>query len=342
MKNPQKRILKRMKRARLQDIAAAAGVGLATVDRVLNERGGVRRATAARVLEAARSLGANRTLPALHTRPLRIDVILSNLHPPFYRRLGAALADVALPLGSLLRIQQTYVDGIAVARKIRADRADYDGIVVVGGDHAEVRAAIGEAAAAGKAVVTLVSDVPSASRLAYVGIDNARAGRTAGYFLGRMLGGRGAVAVVTGDPHNRCQAEREAGFREALGRRFPGLRLAATVVGHEDDRHTFARLSDALADVPAIAGVYNTAGAVVAVADAIRAQHRPIAYVAHELTPDSRRLLAEGALDLVIDQNPELQARRAIEHLAIRFALLDKPPDDTPIPFTVHGPENAG
>lgn len=331
-----------MKGTRLQDIAAEAGVGVATVDRVINNRGGVRLDTAGKVLEAARRLGTNRVLPPLYVRPIRIDVILSNLHPPFYRRLGAALADAALPLGDRVRVQQTYLDGAEViARKIRADRAEYDGIVVVGSEDREVRAAIGEASRSGKAVVTLVTDITASTRLAYVGIDNMRAGRTAGYFLGRMLGGRGSALVVTGDTNNLCQSQREAGFRAALAERFPGIAVAPTLVGREEERRTFSAVADALAEDDNVNGVYNTAGAVVAVADAIRSSRRTVAYAAHELTPDSRRLLGEGALDLVIDQNPELQARRAVESIAIRFALVNKALDDSPIPFTVHGPENV-
>ena len=47
------------RKARLEDIAKHAGVGLATVDRVLNERGGVSERTMARVLTARASLAPN-------------------------------------------------------------------------------------------------------------------------------------------------------------------------------------------------------------------------------------------------------------------------------------------
>ena len=44
-------------RPTLKDVAVAAGVGTATVDRVLNKRGNVREATARRILKAARLVG---------------------------------------------------------------------------------------------------------------------------------------------------------------------------------------------------------------------------------------------------------------------------------------------
>ena len=48
------------------DIAMLAGVGPATVERVLNGRGGVRPATAAKVIAAARSLDYPKRLPEVH------------------------------------------------------------------------------------------------------------------------------------------------------------------------------------------------------------------------------------------------------------------------------------
>ena len=64
-----------MPKPTFSDIAAHAGVGTATVERVLNGRGGVRPATAERVLAAARALDYPRRLPEVHRGLLRIEVI---------------------------------------------------------------------------------------------------------------------------------------------------------------------------------------------------------------------------------------------------------------------------
>src|ERR1700744_4793926 len=66
-------------RARIPDIARAAGVSTATVDRVLNGREGVRAITAQRVLQVAAQLGylpAPDVPAAPVSKPMRIAFLL--------------------------------------------------------------------------------------------------------------------------------------------------------------------------------------------------------------------------------------------------------------------------
>ena len=65
------------RKVRLEDIAKHAGVGIATVDRVLNERGGVSERTVARVLNSARELGTKRVLPTGNRRQLSIEAVFA-------------------------------------------------------------------------------------------------------------------------------------------------------------------------------------------------------------------------------------------------------------------------
>jgi LacI family transcriptional regulator len=84
-------------------------------------------------------------------------------------------------------------------------------------------------------VVTLVTDLPAAPRIAYAGIDNRAAGATAAYLLEQWLADRaGDVLVVRGHGSFRGEDEREVGFRDEMRRRCPGRRLLEVV--DEDDR----------------------------------------------------------------------------------------------------------
>ena len=73
-------------------------------------------------------------------------------------------------------------------------------------------------------MLTLVSDIANAPRLAYVGIDNRNAGRLAGHLLGRFVpGSTGEVALFAGSLSYRGHEEREMGFRHILAEDFPHL-----------------------------------------------------------------------------------------------------------------------
>ena len=65
-----------MKKSTLRDVALEAKVGTATVERVLNGRGGVAAETADRVVKAARKLRYGHRIPEQYHGAIRIEVIL--------------------------------------------------------------------------------------------------------------------------------------------------------------------------------------------------------------------------------------------------------------------------
>jgi len=51
-------------------------------------------------------------------------------------------------------------------------------------------------------------------------------------------------------------------------------------------------------------------------------------------------MLASGVMTVAIDQNPEEQARRAIDVLLQRFGYGERLNTLGEVPFTIYGPEN--
>lgn len=71
----------------------------------------------------------------------------------------------------------------------------------------------------------------------------------------------------------------------------------------------------------------------------------PPAFIGQEITPDSRRLLQDGTMTLLIDQNAEGQALHAVAVLMHHFGFEEAGhvafPYASPVAFTIHGPDNV-
>ena len=339
----------RVRRAKLEDVAREAGVGIATVDRVLNERGNVSAKTSARVLAAAKALNLRRVLPDTRHRVLRIEALLARPNLTLIRRMGEEFARIARRLDRSVQIQRTALATDApelMAERIRASRAD--GVVVYAQAHPEIHAAIDAVTARGKAVVTMISDLPGSARIAYAGIDHAAAGRTAAFFLGGMARAPGPVILLCHHFGFQSHGDRARAFGEALRRHGPHLTLGEIVEGRDDVDLSERLLRPAVRRHPDLAGIYNVGSANRAVAAVIRAGlvARPPLFVGHELTPHSQPMLREGVMSLAIDQNTEQQAQFAIDVLMHHFGHTEMPglapPYTSPVPFALHTPENPG
>jgi LacI family transcriptional regulator len=332
------------RRGGIREVAALAGVGVATVDRVLNERGSVRVETARRVIEAARSLGLRRTLPAPYVRRVRLDVLLARVETPFFGRLTQAFVRIAATLDRSVIIQRSALDDTkprSISRRILESAAD--GVILYCEEHPAILRAIESLARRRVPVVCLTTDLPTVSRLAYVGIDHRRAGRTAALFASLAAQGHGSALVLTASLGYRAHRERVEGFETGLAEYAPEIRILPVLHGHDERETSYRLVRRALLAEPGISALYNTGGVNRAVAAALRETGRvgQVAFVGHELTETSAALLRERVMVLAIDQAPELQAQRAIEIMLKHLGMFEPELPSSAIPFTLHTRENA-
>lgn len=317
-----------LSRITLQDVAREAGVSLATADRVLNGRTGVRGVTAERVQAAVARLGYRPNLAAARLargETYRFCFVLPVGSNVFMRQLGEQVASTA----EWLSAQNAYIDTLRVdvfapetlAAALEGLIGHYDGVALVALDHPKVRAAIDDLVEAGVAVVTLVSDVPSSQRFHYVGIDNIAAGRTAATLLGRFAGGRtGSVGLILGTPALRDHAERQFGFTQVMAGEYPALHVLHPVQSLDEDDRAHAVTEQMLREHPDLVGLYNVGAGNRGIAAAITAANRDgdLIFVGHDLTDDTRRFLLRGVMDAVINQDAGHQSRSAARVLLAR------------------------
>ena len=308
----------------LKDIARRAGVSLATVDRVLHNRPGVKPDTARRVREAIERNSFQPHVAAAELargRLRRFAFVMPSGPNLFMQQILAQLSEMSSWLSARRLAVQTVTTDVfeptALASTLESLGEGFDGIAVVALDHPRVRAAINDLVEAGAKVVTLVSDVPSSRRHHYVGIDNIAAGRTAGALVGRLTARPGKVAIVAGSTALRDHAERIFGFNQVMMSEFSHLELLPVVEGRDEDGRSEHLMMRLLADHADIVGLYNVGAGTPGVAKALieAGRDRRAVFVAHDVTVVTRKLLLQGVIDAVISQNPGHEARAAVRVL---------------------------
>lgn len=322
-------------RPTFSEIARRAGVGTATVERVLNGRGGVRPATVEKVVAAARALDYPRRLPEVHRGLLRIEVILVRPETTFYRRLARAFERIGATLDPVVRVHRTFAeeaDPAAIARLIAAREPRRAGLILAVPDHPAIRAAVAGVAETLPLVHVVTRGHPSLGSL--VGIDNYAAGRTAALFLARMQG-RAGGAIAIGHPIYQVHRERLRGFSDFLAAAAGGPDFRWIGFGQDNARRCGDLLHRALETWPDLVGVYNVGAGNGAIAEVLRShpRGREVFFVGHELSDATAAALGDGTMQVVLDQAPEAQARRAIDLMLNRLGLLDMAVDPSPIRF---------
>ncbi|MCU0802034.1 MAG: LacI family DNA-binding transcriptional regulator [Rhodobacteraceae bacterium] len=320
-------------RPTVNDIAREAGVSLATVDRVLNGRPGVRDKTIRAVNEAIRTLGYVRNVAAANLarqRIYRFLFVLPDTQTQFVDSLKAAIAEVARgPLAESCQVMVATAplrDPHAIGAAVQQYRTEFlDGCAIMAHETPDVRDLIIHLKSEGTAVVSLIMDQPQTPRDHFVGIDNEAAGRTAGVLLGRFVGQKpGKVAVVVSSMLARDMVERRLGFDRIMAERFAHLQVLPSVEGHDDRVLTEQITMACLASHPGVVAIYVAGAGTRGVTEAIEKvalPNRPVV-VAHELTAHTRAGLVDGAIDAVIAQDVGHLARSALRVLRAKTDRL--------------------
>jgi len=299
----------------ITQIAEAAGVSTATVDRVLNGRPGVNPATVQRVQATMQAMGAS--VPA-RGRPrsapnYRFGFVLPAERLGFADRVDRVIAQAA---GDFRHqhitelTQRLPADSPADFAEALAQLTDFDGLAVMGPDVPAVKLAINDLVRAGVHVVTLFSDVPGSLRAAFAGADNRAAGRTAALLLGRSLGQHvSELTVGLFAMENRFAAEvdRRIGFEHALQERHPSAALWSIADLPSDEDEIFEHVRRALTslDRSPLAAAYVVGGGSNGVMRALKSDGYgcTLTVAVHDLLEAHRAMLVSGQVTYVLHQD---------------------------------------
>jgi LacI family transcriptional regulator len=299
-------------------IAAEAGVGTATVDRVLNNREGVRESTRKRVLKALdelQSFDASAKIKALDSYKI---AFLIDSGQSFRETLESSVWETVRQRSN---VQATYdgfttskLDTVRYANLIERTAETAQAIVIVAREDLIINRAVRNVVGRGVPVICLTTDLPTSGRTAYVGNDQASAGATAAYLMGQTVGNReGNILLVNSAPY-RVQEERELGFRRVLRSEYPQLRVDERVNSHDESDFIYPIVLRYIEEHGPPAGIYNVAAGNIGIGRAIadRGLAGTTVFIGHELNANSRMLLETGIMNFAIGHDVSLEVEMAL------------------------------
>lgn len=301
------------KKITIEDVAREAGVGRATVDRVLNQRTPVKAETEQRVMLAVKKLGYRMAYPSSTNEssvsyflPPSLGFILPPAEDSFYQLLvGSILQTIAdsgilLPSPKFSHLPISDVDDVAGVIIQMAKEVDVIGIVAL--DDPKVTHAINQVTQQGVRVFTLISPLSPCGESGFVGIDSRQAGRTAALMVDKLKIRSDKIAIYIGDNRFICQETCEISFRSYLRQNQPDLILLEPIKAMEDNILA-EQLTDQLLDIsPDVAAIYVPCGGSKGIVSSLKksGKNQEVLVISHGPYPEWEGDMIDGTVDFMI------------------------------------------
>jgi ribose transport system substrate-binding protein len=175
------------------------------------------------------------------------------------------------------------------------------------------------AMSSGVPVVTIDGSDATKVEVAHFGTNNVAAGALGGNYMGKILNGKGTVAVVSFSPSVPVEVDRVTGFVDALKKNYPGITILPIQYGGADAGKSATIMAAELQAHPNISGIYGTDDAdAVGAASAVAAagDKGKIKVIAYDATQSEVQALKNGTFDALIGQNPYEEGYQAVQLLA--------------------------
>ncbi len=180
--------------------------------------------------------------------------------------------------------------------------------LVLAPSHQKALVSVAERAVdAGIPVVVMDSGLDSSRPVSYVATDNYQGGVLAAREMGRLLGGKGKVAVVGIAAGSGSGLERESGFQDTIKKDFPGIELLGLQYSDSDRSKALSVAEDFLSRAPDLAGMFGSnESAAVGVFRAVQNRGRKgqVKVVGFDASSDLVEALRDGTIDALVVQNP--------------------------------------
>ena len=335
----------------IKRIAELSNVSRGTVDRVLNDRPGVKPEVREKVKSIAEAMNykpniIGKALVNLNDS-LRIGIILTPEENPFieevklgikkayeeYGHYGIDIVTRMLP--SLDPAAQ-----LAILNEFSNDNIQAIGMIPL--DHAIIREKINSLVSSGIPVITFNSRIDKVDELCFIGQNHVLGGACAASLMGRLLPDGGKIGVIISSYTLSCHIDRLSGFSVRLAEKYPLLSVVSVLENMDRDELAFECALNLLNNIDDLDGIYITGGGVAGLCKALKVlkKDKLIRTVSHDFVDKTAELLQDGSLYFAIGQNPQLQGYMVIKSFFDYFIKKDMPAKHIDIPVEIATEDN--
>lgn len=330
----------------IKEIASLANVSRGTVDKVLNNRPGVKESTKKKILKIAEELNYQPNIigKALvrSKDPIRIGIILTPDYNPYIQELlhGIQTAqkefapfglEVIAKLMTTLEPQEqlTIIDELV--------NSSVQGMAIFPTNAPQVIDRVNQLIQGQMAVITFNSKVDGIRHLAFIGQNHYKGGRTAASLLGKIVPSPVRAGVIISSSNLSCHHDRLSGFQDKLSEAYTDA-LILDVQENQDRKEDAFRITLEYCNrYPDLNAIYLTSGGIAGVCSALDVAEKRgiIKVICHDLPPETLNLLNSGQIDFALGQNPEQQGYQLVKVLFEYLIKNITPNNEIEIPITI-------
>ncbi|TIM49050.1 MAG: sugar ABC transporter substrate-binding protein [Mesorhizobium sp.] len=196
-----------------------------------------------------------------------------------------------------------------------------DGIILVAIDVNGVKPAITAAKAAGIPVIAIDAQIPDGDNVAFIGVDNAKAGEDVGKFYADYvkseMGGTAKIGIV-GALNSFIQNQRLDGFKKAVTDSGLAITFLDTVDGQNVQETAMSASENLMTANPDMTTLYATGEpALLGAVSAVTSQGRTgdVKVFGWDLTKQVVQGIDDGWVVAVVQQDPAGEGKAAVEAL---------------------------
>lgn len=266
-------------------------------------------------------------------KKVTIGIVAKSQSNPVFQAAHQGAKDAAKELGEKLGVEvivniQTPPNEDAQKQAQAVEqlaRSGADGIAVSCSDANALTPAIDKAIQAGSVVMCFDSDAPKSKRLCYYGTDDAAAGKLVMEELGKIMNGKGTIAILAGNQAAPNLRNRAKAVKDTVAASFPNIKVLDTYYHQETPELAAAEVQRQQSAHPEIEGWAMIGGWPLFTRDALKWAPGTVKVVSVDALPPQLSYLKSDHVQILLAQDCYGWGYKSVEILLNKIVKKQDP-----------------